>query len=397
MKQVTNLVLLATFLLTASATANDQSLNTSLSSVPNNSTAFVHVKVRELGATPGMSAVVKVFSQVKREADRLFRHHFGVKVSELNDLTYVLPNFDSFQNAGATDEIPGFVLMTFSKELDQESISRRLQKKWKVETTTKGNIYVDNESSNSLTICSPNTIAFGSNQSVKWLLQNKHNDSKNPSLQAAMQVADSGHISFGVDGTNIPSELKLFLPREIKCFEDTTFAALNVDMTTGLNLRVKLGFLNKSSTDEALVHIRKGIGLGKVFLAEQEMTAKQEFTSQIDNFESALSPLSALGLFRYGQSLIDSIEIKQTSQTIELACGMKELDQSLLIISSLTAIQAIGMNANSEFNSVADQLSTAETTSPAASNLSIEKEAIAYPASGESNEFNNEAIGEDGN
>lgn len=394
MKQVTNLVMLATFLLTASATANDHSVNTSLSSVPNNSTAFVHVKVRELGATPGMSAVVKVFSQVKREADRLFRHHFGVKVSELNDLTYVLPNFDSFQNAGASDEIPGFVLMTFSKELDQESISRRLQKTWKVETTTQGNIYVDNKSSNSLTICSPNTIAFGSNQSVKWLLQNKHNDSENPSLQAAMQVADSGHISFGVDGTNIPSELKLFLPREIKCFEDTTFAALNVDLSTGLHLRVKLGFLNKSSTDEALVHIRKGIGLGKVFLAEQEMTAKQDFTSQFDDFESALSPLSALGFFRYGQTLIDSIEIKQANQTVELVCKIDELDQSLLIVSSLAAIQSIGMNANSKFNDVADELSA--TDAPAASSFSLEKEAIAYPGSGDSSDFN-EAIGEDGN
>lgn len=396
MKQVSNLVVLATFLLAASVTANDDSVNTSLSSVPNNSTAFVHVKVRELGATPGMLVFVKVFSQVKREADRLFRHHFGVKVSDLNDLTYVLPNFDSFQNAGGTDEIPGFVLLTFSKELNQESISRRLQKKWQVETTTSGNIYVDKNSSNSLTICSPNTIAFGSNQSVKWLLQNKHNDSQSPSLQAAMQVADSGHISFGVDGTKIPSELKLFLPREIKCFEDTTFAALNMDVSTGLQLRAKLGFLNKSSTDEALVHIRKGIGLGKALLAEQEWAAKQEFTQNLDDFESALSPLSTLGFFRYGQTLIDSIEIKQANQTVELACKIDELDQSLLIVSSLAAIQSIGMSANSKFDDIADDLSEYDAPETLGQQYSPEKATDAYPEGTDSKELK-ETYGEDGN
>lgn len=372
MKQVSvQFFLTAFFIAFASSSANDKPTS-SLANVPGNSSAFVHVKVRKLLATPSMVTLTNMFSQVKGEADGLFKHHFGVPISQLNDMTFVAPSFDLIQQSQQANSIPGFFLFTFTKDIDEKLISRRLLKHWQLEPADEGKLYVDKDALNAITICSPRTLAFGSPKCIEWLLRNKQSNSPNESLQAALRTANSSHVSFGIDCTSIPSELKSSLPEDLQCFAGATFATLNVHFDSGIGIRARIGFDEHSDPSTASNFIKQWIANGKTFLAGQEWTAKSEFAEQFEDFESALTPLATMGLLRFGQSILDEVELKQSNQTIDVACKIDGFDSNLVIVSSLSAIQAIGAAADARFSDIADDLAS-PTPDPSLSGLAAQQ------------------------
>lgn len=326
------------------------------SMVPSNATAFIHVNLAELMKTPSMKVPAEIAAGVQKEADDLFESTLGIKISELQQITYVLPTVDSIMEMQAGGEQDGFALFTFSSEVKAKLIMDSMPGTWNSTSIGSYTVFEDEDSKNALFLNSENTIAFGTKDGVKWFVKNRRNQSAG-GLRPALELADSGHVTLGVNGQDMPDEIKMFVPDEMKSIVSAESAAVSLNFETGLAITARMNFESASIAADAAQFVEKNRGEAKAWLKRQEASTLDVLNDEAATLNEAMEQLAMLAVYRYGDKLIDQTTIDQTENQIQARMAIDGMDGNVLLIGGLTAIQAIGNSAESEFEAIAEELS----------------------------------------
>ena len=82
--------------------------------------------------------------------------------------------------------------------------------------------------------------------------------------------------------------------------------------------------------------------------------ASRQFNAK--NAEAAVMALSQLAITRYGLRTLESLDVQQNVNRIDAEIHTKDLDLVPVSIVCLSAIQAIGTNANARFDEISAEL-----------------------------------------
>ena len=243
-KRTQILTTLFALLLTATATAQEPSPMQGLHAVPSNAAAYAHIDLAKFLSTPSFTFPAQIAAGVKQEADVVFEKHIGVKISELQSVTYVLPTLESISALKSNGSHTGFGLFSFAKPINEEAFAKSRPRSWQRTKIGSRIVYIDRHTGTTLFQSSPTIIALGSEAGVRWYLKFRTISTEN-GLRPTMKLADYGQITIGFNGDAIPAEIKSVLPSEFKSIAGTTSAGVSLDFENGTAARVQMNFDNE--------------------------------------------------------------------------------------------------------------------------------------------------------
>lgn len=336
------------------AIAQSSESESGLSSVPSNAVAFVHFDVVEMLSSPGMAVPTEIAAGVKQEADELFERHLGVQISELQTVTLVAPTMESLMTLQTSDIPNGFGLFAFAEPVKTNFV-KNLPGTWRPTNIGENTFFVEQSDKLAIFHSTANTVAFGSEDGIRWFIEHHGNRTDN-GLRPSMQLAQSGHVTIGINGDALPSEMKMFLPPEWQSFADAKSAAINLDFTNGIAARVQMNFNSEQDAGRAVASAQQNFEKVRMVLKDEESNAQGQFKDESDDLAAAIIPLSRLALIRYGDKILQRATIEQINHQLQAHLAIEGFDGQMLVITCLTAIQAIGSSSEAEFQSIADDL-----------------------------------------
>lgn len=366
-----SLVLMAAaVLMTQSLHAQESEPTSSWDCVPHNAFAFIHVDLYDLSEVSSLSVPVEMIAGIKKEINQVYERQIGVRPTDILDATVVIPNIEAAVAGQQNADSLGLVLFSFQNPIDSEKIGKRLGEEWKHVNVEGRNAFVNAKNKNCIFHHIDNTLAVGNADMVQWFIDNRKN--REPSyLGDAMIDSKYGQIVVGVNGEFVTDEMKAFVPSEFKPLANVDFAAVSLDLFTGFELNGVFQFSTKDDAKFAAKLANAKIDEGKTLLKGFEADALNQLGTNSDAFEATVAPLMSLAGIRYGNKMLDKVEVTRFRNQVLANFSVENFDGGVLTVVGLTAVQAVGMSANQAFHDVANELdhmekdeveATAETT-----------------------------------
>ena len=337
-------------LTTCSAATADDRVGPSM--VPPGAGGFVHIQIGDLARSPAMAFPAQIAARIKKEADQLFERHTGVRVSELEEITVVLPSLRDVLLQGAKD-FSGLAILTFARPYESEQIIDSLPDVWDVKQLGNEKVYTDKEQEIALFFNSSNSLVIGNNYAVEWFLDNRTRLVEG-ALSPALQFAQSGHLIVGFNGSVAVRQFKDQLPIEVRQVLDARSVAVNVEFDQGITARAQMDYASADEADDVASAVQSYMQIARAMLLQLASEAQQEIKHA--DFGGAMVQLIALATVRHGDAMLDDLQIDQQENRLQAQLHIDGIDSNTLVIASLTAIQWIGASSNAEFEDIARQL-----------------------------------------
>lgn len=351
------LALLASFV-AATATAQEQSPVQGLHAVPSNAAAYAHIDLAKFVNSPGLAVPAQIATGVKQEADTVFEKHFGVRISDLQSVSYVLPTFESITALKSNGSQTGFGLFAFANPINEEAFAKARPRSWQRTKIGSRIIYIDRHSGMALFQSSPTIIALGSESGVRWFLKFRTIQSEN-GLRPTMQLSDYGQITIGFNGDVIPAAMKAVLPAEYENIVNATSAGISLNFEDGTAARVQMNFDDEQDAAGSIAFAKANIEKLLDRMKLEESTAEIQLESSPESLQEALQPLSMLAMARFGEKVIRSATFEQTGTRLDAHVEVKGFDGHMITLICLSAIQAVGTSAEADFQAIANDLDAA--------------------------------------
>ena len=325
--------------------------------VPHNAFAYVFMDAESISKSSDLAIPIDMLDGIKTELDRVFEKEMGIRPTQWQDVSVVLPEWQST----AQDPLASVVgLVAFKTAIDSEKIwSRFGADEWVKKKIEDRNLFVHKESGFSLFHHSDNVLAMGQSKPLQWFLENRGNREKTK-LGACLSRAHSSptnscQLEFGFDGTAIPREHFQFVPPELEVFSQLEWASLRLDLDGGIRMTNSCKFSSEEGAQQFEDMIESKIAEGLELLKSWENPVVLRLNDDAIRFEDSIELLGTLSAYRYGQKLLSDVEIKSSGGEVVTRFGMRGNGTGLAVV-SLTAIQAIGTNTGPQFQAVAEEL-----------------------------------------
>ena len=351
--RTTILAIAIAFFLSASATAQLPMTESSVSAVPSNALAFVHIDVEALLKTPGLRVPAEIVASVKKEMDELIVEHLGIKPSELSDVTYALSPEAFMESHGGNDPV-GFGIFRFSQPVDFDVVQSRLPHQWRPTKIGSLQLFVNKQTNLSLFHNSANTLVLGTESGVRWFIKYRGNLVDN-GIRNATAMTKTGHLTIGINGDGIPSEAKALAPPEFKPFINAKTAAINFDFSDGVAASARIDFNNKNDAEVGLEYTNLSVEKLKTMMTLVEADSLQQMNSNKSDLAIASQHLGTLAMVRYGTKMLAGVKVEQNDTSLVASADI-DFDAHLAVLVCLSAIQAVGTAPESEFNEIASEL-----------------------------------------
>ena len=276
-------------------------------------------------------------------------------MSDLQDATFVFPSLDSAIQSNARDSQLGFGLLTFAQPLQRKLIERSLPREWKITKTNGRKIYVNQKDDLAMFFASPNTISVGNEKGIRWFFENRRNLT-DTGIRLVTKLNRKGQVTFGVNGEAIPTEIMHALQPEFNPFTNVKSAAGGIDFTDGIAVNASVKFASPSDAATASHFVQAQLHIAQGMLKHFESEALAKVDAGTPDLFSALEPISALASSRFAQKVLGSLELNQTSDQLDANVAVTGFSGQMVLMTCLTAIQAVGSVPEAEFQRLADDL-----------------------------------------
>jgi len=349
---------LAGFLATTSVFAQQTSHVTALESIPAESTAYMHVDLQGLTKFQGMDFFKALVREVLPELDELAVEQCGIPASQFKEAATIVPTVDAAifgeMIQGNTKDF--LSLVTFTASIDPQKVIRPLNGKWDRFNAKGRDIFVCEERKMCVYHYADNAIAFGTREWVTWFIQeNDESTGEEIGLSETFSLAKTGQVTVGVNGKMLPQNMKESIGQGLETLE---WVGCTLDLSQGVRMKLSASFGFESNATTAANQLENFTKLAKFQLKGLESMAERQFKSRDSSKpETAMMALSQLAMSRYGIRTLDNFKLQQTENRVDAEVHAREFDVAPMAIVCLSAIQAVGTNANAKFESIAAELS----------------------------------------
>ncbi|MCA9150839.1 MAG: hypothetical protein KDA92_16120 [Planctomycetales bacterium] len=350
-RHVRPLVALTVFTVACCFTTTSQAAGTAVGPtlIPTGSIAYFQVQVGELNQTPFARFPAELIGRVREELANLTVHNFGVDVTQLSEVTFVIPSPAVFQPQNSND--PPFVFAcTFANRFNPNDVANNLPEGW--EATALGNetIYADN-SGDGFYVASPRTLIFGQTEVIAWWVEahKQEQDSRLPEL--LRESLGTGQMFFGADFSTIPQEALQSLPPQIATLLQAELASVTLDLRNELTLTVDLGYQNDRAAKQARQELLSLKKQGRALLQYQEAEFQRQLTDANNDLDASMEALGGLAVIRQGIAYLE--ELKLTQQDAWISTSVSADPVPLMFLSALGAYGAAEQQGNA-YEDVAD-------------------------------------------
>lgn len=336
--------------------AQEDEYESSWLSIPSSAFAFAHVDLVDFADAPSLTIPRDIITGVKTEIDQVFENNTGLRLTEMMDVSLVVPSFESAMAASQGGPPPVLVLMAFQSPVNVQQIAGTLDAEW-TQTVVDDRQFLVNETKNKAIFHhNENTLAIGSRDDVQWFIDQRDSDEYYP-LDDAMIESEYGQIILGVDGTKIPEEMTQFLPPEFKVVGKMNFAAISFDLIGGIAMDSVIEFATVKDAKQVSKLANTQLDELRGMIAAMETESLKKLIASQNDLEAAMDPLVELAFYRYGKKLAEETEVQQFRKRLLTHVGIEGIDGAMVLVGAVpAAIGAAGTQANASFQKVSAQL-----------------------------------------
>ena len=325
--------------------------------IPPGSLAAVHVRVPELVASKNFDFLKQLAARVAPEASQFSQTALGVDVATLSELTVVIPPQGTSPLPPGDSEFNPLIAATFIDAIRVEELTARLVNEFGF-AAAADRVYSNREDL-ALQFVSNHTVIVGRPSALaRWMdaLAADENSGDDASLTQALKAAVyRGHVvaawNIGATRSLAPTDLPPGVDAFLKA--DTALAALRFDDKLGIH--ASLRFQNQEDARAVAAELSRLKSQGEALLTMGEAAATHQLQRRELPLEEGASLLAGLPAVRQGQAYLGDVAIEQEGAMVH-ATGQVDNEITSAVMVCLTAIRAIGEQANHQFSSVADQL-----------------------------------------
>lgn len=296
-----------------------------------------------------------IITGVKAEIDQVFGNNTGLRLTEMMDVSLVVPSFEAAMAATQGGPPPVLVLMAFQSPVNIQQISSTLDAEW-TKTVVKDRHFLTNETNDKAIFHhNENTLAIGS-RVVQWFIEQRESDEYSP-LDDAMNESEYGQIVLGVDATKITEEMSQFLPPEFQVVGNMNFAAISFDLIGGMAMDSVIEFATVKDAKQVSKLANTQLDELRGMIAAIENESLKKLIGAQNDLEAAMDSLVELAFYRYGKKLAGETEVQQFRKRLLAHVGIEGVDGATVLVGAVpAALGAAGTQANASFQEVSAQL-----------------------------------------
>jgi Protein of unknown function (DUF1559) len=317
-----SLALVLASVVVAQPASKPVTLPADLAVVPNDAFAFAHVKLADLWKNDALKDVREILQKAGPKALEAFDKRFSPAPSTIERVTVYLPppNFE-----GGLDGFNFVFILGVSQPYDREKFVKQLGR-----TTTRkgrnGDFVVDEEDSIAVRFVDDKTLAFGTVDSIQFMVDTAPPKKAGPLTPAIELAAGTRPIVIGANLTVLPVEqLDRFVNQEVPEPLRPLFRAqaitLSMDLEGDGHVYAKVTYPDGATTDAAVKAIEAATQMTKELIAEArtELTGKaigDGTPARIEDLPVAAASILGLGALQHADDLLDKKPVVRSGESL---------------------------------------------------------------------------------
>jgi len=320
--------------------------------LPGGAIGYLQVQVSELNDTSIAQFPGQLIGRVKNELSELSLKHIGLDVTQLTELTIIVPPFELL--AQHNSEAPPVVIAaSFATRFNPQDVVNSLPEGWTPTAIGKASVHT-NEHGTTLYAATPRTLLFGSQSTISWWLENRNNQADSSLSELLRESIGNGQIFVGFDVTALPQDVVEQLPPNVQTFAKASAASATFDFSEEVAVSVDLGFEARATAQKALQEVKTLRQQGHALVSFQEAEFLRQLAADDVTVDESMEAIAGLAVVRQAAAYLDSVEVSEADGWLSLELKV-EHDPSYLIVATLAAIGS-AQNSASSFIPVTGQL-----------------------------------------
>ena len=320
--------------------------------LPNGSTGLIQFRVDALRENNAESLVWQLVNQVEEELGAFSVRHVGLDVTQLNEITVLVPPARILQES---QDAPIVAAFTFGNNFSPDDVLRRLPQGWASNAKGQHRYYRSPDNGVALTFVGTRTVVVGDPSTLAQWLTARRGTFGRDLISRFRGNIQQAHI-FGVfDAGQVPPEMRSALPPNLVSLKEAQAVGFAVSAENNqLDLTLHLAFKGRSHAASARRTLQSLVKQGAAALTFVEA----EFSAAVENrhasVEEGIQALASLAVTRYGQQELGRLEIEQNENTLSAS---SRIDGTMLFL-TLAALGNSQMESQAEgkFKAIADEL-----------------------------------------
>lgn len=321
--------------------------------IPPGSLAFIHIDAPEFYGSPSLKFLKEVAGRVSGETSWFSLARLGVDVTKLSEVTIVAPPWGQILATSAGDTPPLVFIANFANEFQAAEVVERLQSELGLASSENG-VLSDNDKL-ALYVDSDQALVAGSPEGLAWWLGARKQSEDSKLAEALVGARNEAPVIAAVDVTQVPAWFSASLPAAASSLFDAHVITGSLAVDRKLALNLVLHFADESVAGESGQEMEAVVAHGKMLLSLAESATQQSLSNPELPTAEGFGTLAALAGIRQGQAYLDDVTVNQQGAAVRVAAKVHNEVTSTVMV-CLTAISAIGAEANREFESIAEQL-----------------------------------------
>jgi Protein of unknown function (DUF1559) len=349
-------------------------LPTDLDLVPPEAAGFVHVNVADLWKHPALADLRQMIARVNPDLLKLFNEKTVPAPATINRITLVFPTLQTLAEpapAVSPVALSALLLVSTSEPFERHKLVHSLIPEARTKIHVGKEYELTEATWSTLFVVDDRHFVYGTEDSVQWFLERVGTGKDEGTLHPALQeAANRKHlITAGVNGVllnrEIPAELT---PPELQALRQTEFGLITLDLDAKAHLEILLQFGNQDRAAAGLKAVRAGLALAcdalQFPIAQGEQQLRRSLEADAKGPAKAAEHafmLAGLGMLKEIEARLKALPVEKDGSAVRVkhSADLAQSCQGTALV-CITAITALGSNANATFSTVGAQIGRAD-------------------------------------
>jgi hypothetical protein len=314
--------------------------------LPGGATGYVHFQVTDLNRSPLAKYPLELLNLVKTELQTLSLNRIGLDVTQLSEVTVIVPPFQVVASHRGTAP-PLVIAATFVSRFNPAELATNLPGRW-TSSSTGNATYYKNEKGAALLAPSANTVLYGSEAAVGWWTTARQQQAASDLPELLRESIDNGQVLVGVDLSALPAEVQQQLPPFLSAVSEAKLASVTLDLAGDLTINAALRFNAENTARKTLESLEALRKQGRAALTFQEGEFQRQLANDNQSWDGCIEALAGLAVVRQSIQQLDNAKLTQEGGWVSLSLTVDQ-DASVLAAAALGAAGASIQNAQRTF------------------------------------------------
>lgn len=329
--------------------------------VPRDAAGFVHVRLTDLWQSDWARDVRHLVDRAGPEAWKTFVKKSPLDPATLERMTLILLTPQTLNDPFPTvdpEAMSAVVVVTTRKPYDRMALIQSLASREKI---YRHNVYYFNEELwSGLVLVDEHTFLIGSEDALVRYFEMSRHPARGGPLQAALVEASGKHqVVVGLNPQLLGKEKESrALPQSMHNLLGAHCGILTLDLDKGINLNVRLNYLNEDQARAGAIALRETLDLGRQGLAqpiaELERTLKNPDKAATSDLVENFAVLVGLGFLRELDFVLKEAPVERQGLAVKLPLAYRRLESSQMLF--VFSLASFGQYASSTFDFVGDRV-----------------------------------------